>query len=539
MKILIVDDEKGVHDHLRSSVPWTALGWKIVGDAYDGEQACRLAEELQPDIILTDIKMPLMDGLMFMEWLKAGNFPGKVIVLSGYSDFQYSRSAFLLDGFDYLLKPMNEAQLLGVLSKAAEQIEKESKTKNDQIDQRAVLNKGIVLMQDEFLTNIMSGTIRDENEMFVGVETLPVSLPESKFTVIVVQLVDSEVKVQQTYGGNRQVFYFAVRNILQECLAKQAGVVFRNLTKTHEFILLYPDDSRNTERSQWLVKSIHGALSSYLRVTAHYGISSVKQRLKAIPDAYLEAHQCVEGLQLNNVPYWAQYVSGKTPAQTDQPVHWRNLQRLLESLLETGTLPPNVNLLQNLDEALADDVMGQMSGTVMKQAVSSLVDCIEKGFRKPIEPLLVSIYQVKIYLNDWNLQQAWFLLKNIVSYVIEESTGDKTMKSGRQIIEIVKKYVVEQYQSVSLEDISRRFYLNKNYFCSLFKSVTGENFTEFVTRVRMERAKWLLTHTDRKTYEIAGLVGYSDQRYFSKVFKKYSGMQPSEFRTSKQEEGAS
>src|SRR3954462_14312789 len=83
MKILIVDDEMGVHDELRSLVPWTTLGWEIVGDAYDGEQASRLVVELQPDIIITDIKMPLMDGLTFMEWLKEGSFAGKVIVLSG------------------------------------------------------------------------------------------------------------------------------------------------------------------------------------------------------------------------------------------------------------------------------------------------------------------------------------------------------------------------------------------------------------------------------------------------------------------------
>ncbi|WP_276353766.1 helix-turn-helix domain-containing protein [Cohnella caldifontis] len=539
MKILIVDDEKGVHDHLRSAVPWTTLGWEIVGDAYDGEQACRLAQACQPDIILTDIKMPLMDGLMFMEWLKAGHFRGKVIVLSGYGDFEYSRSAFLLDGFDYLLKPVNEAQLLGVLSKAAEELEKESRTIIDQIDQRAVLNKGIVLMQDEFLTNIISGAIRDENEMFVGVESLPVSLPEGKFTVVVVQIVDSEIKVQMTYGGNRNVFYFAVRNILQECLGQQDGVVFRNLTKKHEFILLFPDESRNAERSQWLVKSIHAGFSSFLRVNARYGISSVKQRLKAIPDAYLEAYQSVEGLPLDNGPRWAQYVSGKPPAAAAMPDVWGEFQRLLESLLETGTLPANVNLLQKLDQALSDEVLGKMSGTMVKQAVLSLLVAIEKGFRKPLDSLIVSMHQVRSELNDWNLQEAGRLLREVVRDVIEEWTGDTTMKNGRQIIEIVKKHVFEHYRNVSLEEISQRFYLNKNYLCSLFKSATGENFTEFVTRVRMERAKWLLTHTDRKTYEIAGLVGYSDQRYFSKVFKKHTGKQPTEFRIDNQEEGIS
>ncbi|WP_424768738.1 response regulator transcription factor [Paenibacillus sp. sgz302251] len=534
MKILIVDDETGVHDQLRNSVPWSTMGWEIIGDAYDGQEACRLTQELQPDIVISDIKMPLMDGLTFMEALKSINFSGKVIVLSGYGDFEYSRSAFLLDVFDYLLKPLNEMQLLVTLNKAAEQIESESKTRIDQIDQRAVLNKGLLLMHDEFLTSIVSGSIRDENEMFVGADSLSIELLENKFVVIVIQLTDTENIVQQRYGGNRSVFYFIARNILQECLGQESSaILFRNLIKSHEFVLFYPDDSLNSERSMRFVRKANDAMFSCLRTAARFGISSVKQRPKSISDAYLEALTAVESIRINSrqvvVQYSAEQMqeSGKRMNKSPQ---WDNFLRLLESLLETGSLPPNVNLLAKLDEALSDSVLGLMNGQEMKDCISLLLENVAKGFRKPIEPLLAPIHQAKLSLEGWNIQSLRKLLQQIVGYVEEELTADRTLKSGKQLVEIVKEYTIDNYQSVSLEEISQRFYLNKNYFCSLFKSVTGKNFTEFLTEVRMERAKWLLMNTQHRTYQIASLVGYEDQRYFSKVFKKYTGEQPSEFR---------
>jgi two-component system response regulator YesN len=537
MKILIVDDETGVHDQLRSSIPWMTLGWAIIGDAYDGEEACRLMRECQPDIVITDIKMPLMDGLTFMESLKADKFAGKVIVLSGYGDFEYSRTAFLMDVFDYLLKPLNEAELLSVLGKAAIQLERESETKIQQIDERAVLNKGIVLMQDEFLTSVASAAIRDENEMFVGADPLGICLPETKFVVIVLQLVDSEEIVQKRYDGNRPVFYFAVRNIVAECLGQEAGIIFRNLGKTHEYVIVYSDDSKNSEHAQRFVKRIEPILSACLRVSARFGISSAKQRPKAIPDAYLEAYQAAEGIRIGSSLVHGQSVAKhgceKVPVMETLP-YWEALYRLVESLMETGTLPGSVNLLDKLDEALSDDALSRMSGHELKKSVTLFLDKIDQGLRKPNGHLILPIHQARLHLNEWNIQLLRSLLRTIIGELKDGISGDQTLKSGRQLVELVKKFAVDHYKNVSLEEISQRFYLNKNYFSSLFKSVTGENFTEFLTRTRMEQAKWFLAHTDRKTYQIANLVGYDDQRYFSKVFKKYEGVQPSEFRSQQQ-----
>ena len=119
------------------------------------------------------------------------------------------------------------------------------------------------------------------------------------------------------------------------------------------------------------------------------------------------------------------------------------------------------------------------------------------------------------------------------------ATGEPKAKSGKQLVEAIKSYIDANYRSVSLEEIAQRFYLNKNYFCSLFKGVTGESFIEYLTALRMEQAKRLLTESELKTYEIAERVGYGDQRYFSQVFRKHTGLQPTQYRQTIIEQGTS
>ena len=238
MKILIVDDEIAIHEQLKMCIPTADLGWTIVGDALDGEEACRLVEKYQPDIIITDIKMPLLDGLSFMEWLKDNHFAGKIIVLSGYGDFSYSRPAFLLDAFDYLLKPLQEAELLRTLVKAVEELARDSNRIVEQINEKAVLNQGIVLMRDELMTQIVGGKLKDEIDIFVRAEQLFVAMPESKYMVMVIHLIELDEHIQDRYLGDRSIFYFAARNILEESILECGGIVFRNLQKSGEYVIV-------------------------------------------------------------------------------------------------------------------------------------------------------------------------------------------------------------------------------------------------------------------------------------------------------------
>lgn len=535
MKVIIVDDELAIHEQLNNLIPWTELGWEIVGHAYNGEEACRLTESFRPHLVLTDIRMPLMDGLGFMEWLKGSGHAPKVIVLSGYGDFEYSRTAFKLDAFDYLLKPVKEVELLTVLDKAVEQIHQESKNQSDRINEKAILNQGLILMQDEFFTQAAGSPQIEENELYVRAEQLMIALPEGSYSAVAVKFVDAEDNVHLRYEGDRSVFYFAARNIIQETVGKTVPV-FRKLQKTAEFVFLFSLSSRYAGALPALLSRLHRSLELCLRTQARIGASAPKQRIGKLSAAYTEAIHALESLRLGDeeaIALYGQPTGGgrkegvrATPARGG----WKEIGLLLDMLLETGAIRDGEVLLTKLEDAFREESVAAMSGTEWKKAAADLLAKLECHVKDEDSMMLMN--EAKAGILELRTGQVKESLRRLIESRLQSAAGETKTKNGRQLIEVVKKYIDVHYKTVSLEEISQRFYLNKNYFCSLFKSVTSESFVEYVTVLRMEHAKRLLATSDLKTYEIADMVGYSDQRYFSQVFRKHTGMKPTEYRQS-------
>ncbi|MDQ0885589.1 two-component system response regulator YesN [Paenibacillus sp. V4I9] len=528
MKILIVDDEEAIHEQLKACIPAQQLGWEIVGDAYHGEEACLMVEQYLPDIVITDIKMPLLDGLSFMEWMKRGQFTGKVIVLSGYGDFQYSRPAFLLDAFDYLLKPLQEVELIRTLSRAVEQLALDSNRRIEQINEKAVLNQGIVLMRDELLSQIVAGRIKDEIDIFVRAEQLYLALPEYKYHTLVIHLIDLDEHIQDRYRGDRSIFYFAARNILEEILQEQGGTVFRNLHKSNEFVAVCEAKGTFYDVMKW-ARRIHLSLTTCLRVRALIGISVQKQRIDALTTAYFEGVHAMETIRFGTQETIVRYGEEPDKAGQVESREWKELQVLLECLVDTGTIDSEAGLLRKLEEALHQQAMATMSLQDFKQAATLLVDKIAHASHRS-EQIPLWLQEARTGVQELKVNQVQRLLRSIMDQLLKSVTNNHKMKSGKQLIYSIKQYVEDNYQSVNLESIARHFYLNKNYFCSMFKSVTGENFSDYLTKVRMDQAKLLLASSGLTSYEIAERVGYQDQRYFSKVFRKTTGLLPKQYR---------
>jgi two-component system response regulator YesN len=521
IKVLIADDEEVVHDQLRSMIPWDELGWEIVAHAYNGEEALTYTLEHRPHLILTDIKMPVMDGLSFMKWLSESDLSAKVIVLSGYGDFNFSRSAFLLGAYDYLLKPIRQAELLMTLSKAVDQIQADSRSQADRIRDKAVLNQGITLMRDEFITNtLMNSSTFEENEWIVQAGELYIPIPESHYAVAVVQFPDLDEPVNERFQGDWNLFYFAVRNIVCESIGKDIPV-FRNLHKTNEFVILFSSNFHAPSVLASALSRTRESLAVYLRVQCIVGTSTWKQRLGKLPAAYAEALNSLESIRLSwNSPI---AVYGETRTVTGRPAaSWDELALLLDTLLDTGD---GDRLAAKLNEALSSQ-LPELTVADWRKVMTRLLDQFERG--TDMEEVLFLLRDARTGVQELRVKQVNDLLRKMTEML--SAASDPRGKQGKQLIDAVKKYIDANFQTVSLEEIAQRFYLNKNYFCSLFKGVTGVSFMEYLIARRMEHAKRFLAETEMRMNEIAERVGYADQRYFSQVFRKYSGMQPSQFR---------
>jgi two-component system response regulator YesN len=538
MKVIIVDDESAVHEQLQKMIPWEELGWEIVGHAYNGVDARWLTQTFGPNLIITDLKMPLMDGISFMEWLKNSEYTAKVIVLSGYGDFEYSRSAFLLNAYDYILKPVNAAELLSTLVKAVEQIHLESDTKANRINEKAILNQGLTLMQDEFISQIVNASLVEENEIFVRAEQLMIALPDNGYVSIIVKFMDIEDGLHRRYEGDRTVFYFAARNIIQETIGHSTAVVYRNLQRTNEFLFLFPCSEKTVNLATSVLRRLHSSLIKGLQVKVKMGISSPKQRITKLSTAYTEATHALESLRLGDDEYIGYYGNTEGQAVISGSVgdlQWKEMGLLLDILLDGGALHAGELLLGKLDEAFQEETLLLMSGSEMKKEVTLLLTKIQLYSTE--EQLQLLIKETKIGLEELKIIQVTASLRKIVEALLRSAAGGTKAKSGKQLVEVIKQYMDNHYKTVSLDEVSQRFFLNKNYICSLFKNVTSFSFVEYLTALRMEQAKRLLEVSDLKTYEIANQVGYTDQRYFSQVFRKYTGHQPTQYRLQHREHG--
>jgi two-component system response regulator YesN len=202
---------------------------------------------------------------------------------------------------------------------------------------------------------------------------------------------------------------------------------------------------------------------------------------------------------------------------------------LLDMFLGTGALREEGLLLDKLNEAFSAAMLAKMSATEWKKAASELLSKLEFAGEHH-EAALQQLNEARAGIQEVRTEQARHAISTLIKARLTKASLATRMKNGRQLMEVVKQYIDLNYRDVTLDDIAQRFYMNKNYFCSLFKSTIGEGFVEYLTALRMEHAKRLLEGSELKTYEVADYVGYSDQRYFSQVFRKLTGMKPTEYR---------
>lgn len=529
-KVIVVDDEHLVLRELSSFINWSKIDLELVGEAMNGEDACTLVEQFQPHIVITDMNMPGLNGLRFMEWLRTNGYTTKVIVLSGYGDFKYTKPSFLLDAFDYLLKPLNETELTQSLIRAVMEIKHESGEKLDEITRHYMMNRAVGLMRDNFLSNVIHGVIRDENEMVIEAEDLKFSFPISGLQVVVIKFYYVDNRIHQTFNGDWDLLYYSVLNIITEC---SNALAFRNTKKSNEFVAIIPCPSvQHIGQVSLLVSRMEEALSRFLKVAINTGIGGRKNRISDISSSYAEAVNSLESKTLGLINGLGagseeRLVSNRESVHIKWNVWLENIRLFVEG---SGTFTSDF-LIQQIDQLFGELDVAAMTVLDLKKYLVKSVLLFEQLNDNTAKHCHQLIFQYKQHVEEMELQRVKASLIDIISSLVDAERGHSVqLRNSREMIEHVKKYVQEKYSTASLNEISKRYFINKSYFCALFKSVTGGRFSDYLTEVRMENAKVMLENGFLKTYEIAERVGYKDQRYFSQVFRKYTGVQPSAYR---------
>jgi two-component system, response regulator YesN len=523
-KVILVDDEEIVREGIRERIPWGDLGFELIGTAEDGQEALQMIQSNQVDLLITDICMPFMDGLTLTENVKRIYPSLKIIILSGYDQFDYAQNAIKLGVQDYILKPITSKEVKALLVKVKKTLDEEMSGKEYMDTLRRQVQKSLPLLRERFLNQLISFPVSaDEFVRNGSYLSIPLSLPPC--IALVIDLDSMEQGFEET-----QLLQFAILNISVEWFRDRDEILaFSNRQGQTVILLSCNNPDRDQELAFNVSKEIQGVILEKLKTQVSIGISNPAFLTKDIHVSYQEALSALEYrflLGKNQIIHIADME--KKQSLFPQPL---DLEKKLLTNIKVGTIEESYQLIDLIFAQLEKSGLNRCKLYIMELLVMINKTFYELGLQ--LEPLwgdsLVPMTEIHQYKTINEIKE-W--LKSVckdANLIISE----KRTSSAKQQVEQAKQYILEHYgdSSISLSSICQYLHVSVSYFSLIFKKETKETFVEFLTKFRLEKAKELLRGTDYKTYEIADMAGYSDPQYFSTVFKKQVGVSPTEYRS--------
>lgn len=519
-RMIIAEDDHNIRNAIVRYVNWHEIGFSIAGAFPTGEEALQFTYENSIDAVLTDIRMAAINGLELIRKLSSVNPDMKFVILSGYDDFSYAQKAIQSGVFDYILKPVSFRQLSDTFSRLKELMDREREN-ND------ALKKALLMLQEQFFNNLVKGFFSTDEEILKRSDELGLVLNGTGFWLARIE--GNFYYDDSMTAPDRSRIKDSIRKVLEEVTAKySAGFVFSN--DIPELSILV-NGLNCVEQVIEMLEAIKNLVIESLKQTLTISLSSHFTSLADSPKAYKEAGK---GLECSF------FSSGNTNiilplSGTGTKTH----ARLFDELRTEEV----VSLLNSEDaEGVRKIIFEEYSRLIDKEGITremvyyfytSFMVILSRYLRsmgKDIEHLVEGENLSWINIDQFRSPEE---IPRYIWMLYEAAIGmnRRSNRAERKIIEKVKEYINEHYsENISLEAISRDFFMNYSYFSRLFKAEAGENFTEYVTRVRISNAMRMLRETNMKIYEISELVGYSNYRHFAVVFKKMAGCNAVEYR---------
>lgn len=492
-RILIADDDTMVRIGLKTVINWEENGFVLVGEAANGLEAMQLVQEKKPDIVITDIKMPGMDGIELIRQLRQQSTPPEILVLSSYDEFELVKQALKLGARDYLLKlNLNPEELLHSLRAiAAENAAASPLFSGDDEKSRA-------LLRQNFLWDVVSNYYMNGQQLEQSMRELEIHL-EGRPVYCMVIKVGEVYRFEEATAEEIQTLRISVVNITEEIVSDVCcGYCFSGRTGEFDVLLTAPVPAPD-EAVLRLAKRLRKMLHEYLELSCTVLVGSSMQPGGAgIKEAFWRANAAV---------------SQRFYASHDGVLLWR----------------------QDMEQTRQDSY--SLSG--VRAIALELLYIVQEHFERnelPIRTVLTNScrsYEELLHMETLGEVIAWLdaLRQDLSDFLLRESE-----KGGAKIVGMAQDWIAAHYrEAASLQEAARAVSLNPSYFSTLLKKFTGKSYTELLMEYRIERAKELLLLTDAKVYRVGQMVGYEDKFYFSRIFKRVTGMTPVEFKNQRRE----
>lgn len=532
--VLLVDDEEEVFRVIMKKLDWEGLGFHIAGYARNGVEALEMAEDLQVDVVMTDIKMPYMDGLTLCRKLKELYKKIRVIIFSGFDEFEYAREAIKIEAEEYILKPINAAELGEVFSRIKVSLDKELDEKRNIDKLREYYMESLPVLQENFFTSLLDGRI-PEDAIEKYVESYQIWMPGPYYVVTALHI-SAANPVESAAPMDPFLLAVSVKKLVEEQLADAWDS--RIVSYLGDIIVITQlADEASMTRFTDMMDSVCKLAKRVCKAGVTAGIGHICNELRQLPLSYQGARSAASYRVLYGNARAINIAEMDPLENVDIPWEEPYIEKILKKI-KMGEAEP-------LGEAIREFVAQLQSSRMSLQR-----------YRILIMELITEIFRFGAN-NQMNLEIIFGENSDVYSRAMQlespEELGrwldDNCLKMQRQVlcerqdttksfVKSAMEYVKEHYfdQDLSIETICGYLNVSAAYFSTVFKKETGKTFINYLTDYRMQEALDLLMTQNEKTYIIAQKVGYSDPNYFSYVFKKQFGMSPSKYKTSKMEQ---
>lgn len=546
LKIFLAEDEVVVRETIKRMIPWEELGFELVGEAADGEMALPLLIRQQPDLLITDIKMPFMDGLTLARLAKK-EIPGlKVVILSGYDDFNYAKQAIGIGVEDYLLKPITKNALIERLSEIRSRYEHEKTQKEYYEKFQREMQAYEKNSSRDFFEALVGGSM-DMMEVYKRAEKLGLDIVAEAYNVLIFTM-----NCDEDFSGQRDEYSSWEAESLELLENFFAGHSSAMLFRSNIFsygVLLKGQREAIEENTRACVDEIRKILSRQDgRREWFLAVGQSVERLSQIQKSYHTASRAFSQRYLydENILYYDEMETMEHPggqAETEDNAYLQKVDvnalnpAILQKFLSNGLQEETENFVKDYFYAIGQEPMESLvfRNYVILNVRFSVISFI-KGLGCDTNEMESADTEEVLAESGKNMESAIAYAKKMISQAIEirdQNSGNKNRSILKTAVDFIDSHYMDE--EISLNTVANVANVSSNHFSALFSQNMGQTFIEYLTTLRMNKAKELLRCTGMRSSEIAGEIGYKDAHYFSYLFKKTQGMTPSDYRKAREE----
>lgn len=522
-KVLLVDDERITLENMKKVIQWENFGFAVAGIAENGKQACAFLEKEEVHLVITDVMMPEMNGIELAEYISRNYPKTEMVIISGYDEFDYARSAMRAGVMEYITKPTEKAEIEKALINAVRRIRRREEAEQNMRELKAEAEKNIPVLKNQFFNDLANQIFPECRPITQTLKHYHSALEGKPYYLWCFDLDRTE-----EYEKNpqvRELFWVQLNMLAREVIAEK--VCFDTFVKGN--LLFYiVEGKEELPAREFQEELLEQILSEFQNLTRSSLSVSISRRYEEYEKLYSARRDCETALEERCNMGEGSCIFFED-IQTLQNGAWEHNYEVINQICSKIRAQNRVQaemLIENMYRRM------QKNKAIYPQFYSQTVLILTELFnvaakeetRERIRKEMVALYDCKTV--EKLKKPVLEIMEEIIENVSKDSAG-KNEKLMAQIVEYVDQHISEE---ITLTNAADAVHMSKSYLCSIFKKEKGETFFSYLTKRRMEKAKQLLRKTDHKVYVVAEMVGYTDYPYFSQVFKKYVGVTAGEYR---------